>query len=624
MAKIIPPLNTIKKNKQQPTEGELYLLNYFEKRFASDIEVYFQPYFNSQRPDIILIHKIKGIIIIEVKDWNLDYYYVDEYNKWHLRRDGTAIHSPTQQVFDYKNSMYELHINGLQEKLLSNKNFYKVIQCFVYFHNANKQNLDNLYDTHIKNYSTKFKETSSNSSDGSSLSPIKYRLERDKNISVTPDTLKKIKFPLNTETAIYPPEVYDCFMRYLNPPFHYRNMGGFLALTTLQQKLSISEASKMQKITGAAGSGKTTILASRAVNAHKRHGGRVLILTYNITLRMYIKDRLSEVREDFSWGAFAIINYHRFIKEALNACAIPIEPSDSIEKLEKLYYDNETLFKELQIEEKYATILIDEVQDYKPQWIKIIRDNFLTLDGEMVLFGDEKQNVYRRELHTDKTSKVVKGFGKWEKLTKSFRQGHTTSPLITLALEFQRCFFTGRYGIDSLEAPKMQLSFTEVEIYQCVIYNTDDFFKVTEYIYNVARQHNIHPNDIVILASKLPLLQEIDRLIRKNIEFNEKTLTTFESQEMYRSLPLWDVDKLRSSKKYGFNLNSGVLKLATVHSFKGYEAPTVFLFVDSKDSEELVYTGITRAMFNLVVFIDKASKYYSFFKQHLQAIDLTT
>ena len=50
----------------------------------------------------------------------------------------------------------------------------------------------------------------------------------------------------------------------------------------------------------------------------------VLILTYNISLKQYIHDKISDVREDFRWDNFYIVNYHQFIKTALNNIEIKI------------------------------------------------------------------------------------------------------------------------------------------------------------------------------------------------------------------------------------------------------------------------------------------------------------
>lgn len=119
-------------------------------------------------------------------------------------------------------------------------------------------------------------------------------------------------------------------------------------------------------------------------------------------------------------------------------------------------------------------------------------------------------------------------------------------------------------------------------------------------------------------------MREIDFLIRKNPNFNERTLTTFETKEAHESprLDYSEIKKIRSNKKYGFNLNSGVLKISTIHSFKGYESPTVFLIINELDNEELVYVGLTRAKYNLVVFVTRNSKYTNFFKSVLEVIEL--
>ncbi|MBK7413864.1 MAG: ATP-binding domain-containing protein [Dechloromonas sp.] len=63
------------------------------------------------------------------------------------------------------------------------------------------------------------------------------------------------------------------------------------------------------------------------------------------------------------------------------------------------------------------------------------------------------------------------------------------------------------------------------------------------------------------------------------------------------------------------------MKLSTIHSFKGYESPNIFLFIHEKDSPEIVYTGLTRAKENIVVFIKKGSKYADFCQERLGNIE---
>lgn len=66
--------------------------------------------------------------------------------------------------------------------------------------------------------------------------------------------------------------------------------------------------------------------------------------------------------------------------------------------LDSKYYSNENVFENCEIEEKFDTILVDEIQDYKPEWIKIIRKYFLTDQGEMVLLGTRNRIFMKGKL----------------------------------------------------------------------------------------------------------------------------------------------------------------------------------------------------------------------------------
>ncbi|MBQ0740277.1 nuclease, partial [Aquimarina celericrescens] len=108
-------------------------------------------------------------------------------------------------------------------------------------------------------------------------------------------------------------DIYESFKRFLKPPIHLKEQGKEIRYSQKQLEIIYESNKKEQRIKGVVGSGKTTILAARAVQAHKRTNGNVLILTYNITLRNYIKDKISDVREEFPWENFVISNYHLFI-----------------------------------------------------------------------------------------------------------------------------------------------------------------------------------------------------------------------------------------------------------------------------------------------------------------------
>lgn len=648
MAILIPSLEAAKKAKQKPTEGEIFLLEYLESRFGDDVEVYSQPCFNGDHPDIVLISPNEGVIIIAVKDWNPSLYGIDKNNKWSVKAFSQPVKSPFQQVYAYKKNFFEIHANGLLERSLKSPAFFSVIKTYVYFHHGTKQAIESLYRPHLErlqedslrnseDFKSGTKDFDAYEKDREWIEKGKYRFNRDMSLALYGERLKKICFPTTAKVALFDESVYNEFKRLLNPPHHDASEGRPPDYSDKQSRLIQSVANGRSKICGLAGSGKTVVLAGRAVNAHKRHGGRVLILTYNITLCSYIHDKISAVREDFPWSSFDISNYHRFMTVALNNAGIEVDIPKNLQYdgedstvggkvakmlnsyLEETYYSNLDIFKDGEMGTKYATILIDEVQDYKPEWIKIIRSYFLEADGEMILFGDEKQNIYKRALDGERRSKVVEGFGAWIKLTKSYRyKDH--SPIIPLVDAFQRSFLAQNYELDADES--FQLSLHSIGIQAYSIFDRKNLAELAAKIVRIAKSNVIHPNDISIISSQESVLQELDHILRTSEKHKERTLCAFPSKEvMQHQKYSTKYKEISSAKKKGFNLNSGVMKLSSTHSFKGFESPFIFLLVNSMDSPEMIFTGLTRAKENVVVFLEEDSPYHDFFHKHLHELE---
>lgn len=634
MAEVFPSFENINRLKVKPTSGELYLLNYLADNLSIEYEVYFQPFLNGDMPDIVIMRKGAGVIIIEVKDWNLSSYIIDEKNNWHERAGNHVIRSPFKQVFGYKSNMFNLHINGLAEKNVINKNFFKVIKPFVYFHGIKKSNLDNMYDP-VEHILKQEKESLNNDFKNKRINHSSYKkkmdfftyktdqIKRDRRLSIYDDIIYKLLKPLEEDYVLFTNEIYDEFRRYLKPPYHVANQGIDIKYDKKQTRL-INSISGFQKIKGVAGCGKTTILAKRAVNAHKRHEDKILILTYNKTLRNFIRDKISEVRENFSWGEFGITNYHSFIRQLINQCGIEITvPQNSSQAsmyFEKLYSDELLFENHVERLYKYKTIMIDEVQDYRPEWIKIIRKYFLSDDGEMVLFGDDSQNIYKRDI-SKKNSAIVQGFGRWEILTKSYRS-KIDSPLTAMSKLFQSRYLISKYDTGLVDVEPIQSTFLFDLMKGIEFSDIGEIFNIYKLIFQFLKNEEIHPNDVTIISTNIAFLRKLDQLIR--IDHNEKTDTTFESEEVYLELENCyktnhnqlkkEIDAIRGSKKFGFNLNSGLIKLSTVHSFKGLESSTLIYILLKEDGDEMVYTGITRAKQNSIIFIQSSSKYLNFFR----------
>lgn len=673
-------------NLRVPLEpGELFLINYFKEKLDNTFEIYVQPFLNGDRPDIIILRREYGLYIIEVKDWRFNSYTIDDRKQWHVKNNNAKIKSPINQCIQYKKNIIELHVPGLLEEEIRDFRFKNVICCGVYFHNENRNSINNFILEPFKN-DKKFRDwvywnvdlfgqDGLNSNDFQRMINTRYEMIR-------------------RQQLLFSEEFYQSIKRFLQPTIHTKEEGVDFLYSSQQLKLIQSKIEE-QRIKGVVGSGKTTVLAARAVNAHLRTKSRVLILTYNITLKNYIHDKISKVRQEFDWGNFYLTNYHEFITTQMNNLGIDFEIPEDFNKytsdeksifFESNYYSNIQLFESYKDQiTKFKVIIIDEIQDYKRPWMDIIKNYFLDSEGEYVAFGDEKQNIYGNEIEDKDIKTNIRG--RPTELKHCFR---SEKKIKEIALGFQKDRFSKKYDLDTL-TDQVEISFEKEGYVNYINLKNQESLKTLQLvIHQVAQKLNEHPNNIAVLGYDFKRLRELDALYRYTT--SEKTNTMLESQEEYfmltfnrnssnkividgaglvsktkgnpnkrmlllaKLLTIYslllkykdnilqvrfnelikeneineskfndlqmrffsdeellressitsDLKRIRDNKKFNFWLNSGTIKIATIHSFKGWEANTLFLIIEpSKFSnsffDELIYTGITRSRQNLVV-----------------------
>ncbi len=382
-----------------------------------------------------------------------------------------------------------------------------------------------------------------------------------------------------------------------------------------------------QKISGVAGSGKTQVLAFRAVNAMKRTGGDVLILTYNITLANYLKFRLSEIREDFSWEKIDVYPYHQFFRIRAAECHLHVEFGS---------YQDETFFDNSKSHKKYSAIFVDEVQDYTTEWLRIVMKNFLLeSNSELVVFGDPKQNVYQRPLDTNGDIRLGVIGGQWnQQLTTSRRFANPR--LANLATAFQTQFMTNLTADDIAVENVISNTFNFQILTYIDLRQNNSFESITANIVSIINNDNNEAKDFVVLASSTKLLRNIDFLYRQRTK--EQTEITFISNEVLERLKQvhhvtdekaanWkfnrDFDALERTRKHLFTTDKHCLKISTIQSFKGWESPSIIVILENDlilhnttfcpMSPQTIYTAITRARENIYIINIGNDTYHNFF-----------
>lgn len=720
MAKFIPSIEKIKQFTVQPTEGEWTLLRFLEQTLDDSFEVYFNPFLNGDRPDVVIMRREGGVMIIEVKDWDLDLYKLDEKKHWHLshpkneKEERAYIKSPIDQADQYKKNLYNLHIENLLEMNIKNPNMWSVVASGVYFHNASHKQV-------IGKIVTPY------SSEKGYKKFIKYIVllgNDDLNKDYFMELLERFHIISRHPSQLFTNELYNSIHHLLLPPLHTQNQGVFISrydgrlkrqnptipmYSKKQDELIYDEQKRKEwRVKGVVGSGKTTMLAAKAVQTYKVltaqgiSNPKILILTYNITLKNFIHDKLQKVHEDFDWSSFTILNYHQFINSQLNNLGIDFrrEENESDEQFFARYYDNYQLFANREEDtERFDVIFIDEIQDYKRVWMDIVKDCFLFQGGEYprsgyYLLGDVKQNIYNRSTEGKDVATNVRGVNT---LDTCFR---SEMKIKDLALGFQRNFFGSKYDLDvTLTAEQDSLFFGQnlQQGYLNYIYlqNGDPIKSVFNIIDgNIKNKvNNVAINDITVLGAEMKFLQlfetyyryktglrtstmfetyeqmylqgiksksniapvnlrkSLTELIKRDKDRNPDTgerqiAVLFSAYEMYQRFP--DVFQtrleakckeyktslldfivvmnryeqdfiafrdavfadnykyIRDNKKFNFWMNTGNIKISSIHSFKGWESDTVFLILQKHFSgdpsfNELLYTGITRTRSNLIV-----------------------
>ena len=578
-----------------------------ENILSVDDIMYIDAVVNEVTADFIIVRPNKGVLLLNVFEENLSECTLSE-DKKKIDVHGQLYQSPIDLISLCQSSIKD----GIEELLMStivdSRNFSLIKKVVIFSENTIDEIKDFFgYKGNVVNFTYVFGK--------------EFIEERD----VTQNLYTTTGFLYNNNA--FDDVVRRKLAKIISPSWHSYQEGRIdMRPIGAQRRLSESSVTQ-QKISGVAGSGKTQVLAFRAVNAMKRTGGDVLVLTYNITLANYLKFRLSEIREDFSWEKIDVYPYHQFFRIRAAECQLHVEFGS---------YQDETFFGDSRNHKKYSAVFVDEVQDYTTEWLRIIMQNFLLEpNGELVVFGDPKQNVYQRPLDTNGDIRLGVIGGQWNRQLTTSRR-FTNPRLANLATAFQAQFMANLPSDDITTENIMSNTFN----FQILTYidmrqnNTTDAL-VSNIITIISNDSN-EARDFVVLASSTKLLRNIDTLYRQRT--NEQTEITFISTEALEKLKQihnvsderaanWkfnrDFEALDRTRKQLFTTEKRCLKISTIQSFKGWESPSVIVILESDFalhnttfrpmSPPTIYTAITRARENMYIINIGNDTYHNFF-----------
>ncbi|HIF9499057.1 TPA: NERD domain-containing protein [Photobacterium damselae] len=585
MARFVSPPKSEFHLLRQPLEnGERIVFDFFDTHLPEEWEIYIQPHLNGLRPDFVLLNPKVGIAVFEVKDWNFDamsYRIVKNGQlipKLLATKDGKTFskqrENPIEQVYQYKQELFNLYCPRLQQGA-----GFSVITAGTIFPFAD--------DSYVQNFFAPCLEFRGMSR-YPQYNPIsgRHALKNGDLFAIFPEAQRGYSSKMR-------PELYKDIRNWLIEPDFAETQRKSIELDKIQRSFVTSRTkSGYRRIRGAAGSGKSLVLAARAAELLGQNK-QVLVVTFNITLLHYLMDIAvrwpqagGKTRSDITW-----LNFHYWCKRVCIENGYTDEydslwkegnPKKVLENLLPALVDKIIDLSGDDLASKYDAILVDEGQDFLPNWWSVLR-KVCKLGGEMLLVADATQDIYDTASSWTDEAMIGAGFsGNWAELDVSYR-------LPKLALEKAASFAKRFLPQDMINLPKTNqldigLEHCDLRWVHVKNHNAEDICcSELLRLSTTASPETLSIADITFLCDSRKFgIKVVRKLGNKGI----------------RVIHTYDPDEQESRRqKVGFYMGDARIKATTLHSFKGWESRALVLYVSSTLDQKnlaLLYTGLTR------------------------------
>ncbi|MCG9127309.1 hypothetical protein JT359_06860 [Candidatus Poribacteria bacterium] len=349
------------------------------------------------------------------------------------------------------------------------------------------------------------------------------------------------------------------------------------------------EKTRFRRVRGPAGSGKSIALAGRAAQLASE-GKVVLICNFNITLLGYLKSLVKNFIDPIP-PHITFFHFHRWCRHICERTGFMKEYKQLQQDLRHGYFTHDEYFDYKMPEllcsiydnnsnrcPTYDAILLDEGHDFKPHWWSdVLRKAIRTEGGEALFVCDKTQNIYSTaEAWTDQTMQgLACGFnGPWMELSSSYRLPVGLISILEHFSEEYLSLYGGDINIPSKESdqPNLLDRFRWVQV-SPEKSSVDVCVSEIEYLRN---EMNI--NEVHFLSPTDRIGQEVVREIRQR---GGEIFSTFNDQEA----------------KLKFRPGCAPIVATTVHSFKGWEASHLIVYIDKIENLKdcaVFYTALSR------------------------------
>lgn len=604
MASLIPTLNSCIGRMQAGEKRFAWRLGtHLEEDYLCWYEL---PVGRRQRySDFIILHPLRGLLLLEVKDWKLETIQkIDRASATLITQSGLKrVSNPLEQV---RQCTYQL-INRLEKdpQLVVQSGRYKGHLVMPYGYGVVLSNITRkqfeatdlgevlpAHQTICKDEMVESIEVEAfqarlwNMFNVQFSSPLslpqidRIRWHLFPEVRINTESQKEL-FPCDPETAEVDALVPD-----------------LIKVMDMQQELlarSLGEGHRV--IHGVAGSGKTLILGYRCLYLAKLLHKPILVLCYNITLAARLRELMLErgVADKVN-----VYHFHDWCGEQLRT--YHVERPESGDG----YYDRlvEAVIGATEQgripRQQYGAVMIDEGHDFEPEWLRLVVNMVDSETNSLLLLYDDAQSIYskKKQLDFSLSSVGVQARGRTTVLKLNYRN---TEEILEFAYRFAARYLSPD-DKDEDHVPLVEPQSAGRHGPPPVVKLFDDYESEARYIVRLFRrlhEERAMPWSAMCVAYRNGWMGK--RLHREFVD---------------AGVPCQWLGDQTSKKR--FKPGDESIKLMTMHSSKGLEFPLVAVsgvgYMPGKEADpvaeaKLLYVAMTRATEKLLITSHQATDF---------------
>ena len=581
------------------TSGEKRLSERLEQKLEDDYLLWYDVPIGpkQRRPDFIVFHPRRGLLVLEVKDWKPGTIQQADRTLFTLLTGSSSVkeHNPLMQARDCASEIYKVlqHDPALryppghtyEGKLLMPWG-YGVALANISRKQFEAGELDAVIPAHLVICQDEMYESVESDAFQERLWAMFPQVFPT---ALTLPQIDRVRWHLFPEIRVEPGEgQFGLFASSDRASVTKVEVPDLIKVMDAQQELlARSLGDEHRIIHGVAGSGKTMILGFRAMELARALSKPILVLCYNKTLAARLEQLMGE--RGLS-DKVQVYNFHKWCRSMLTAYHVPLPPDGPHFADELPPAVIEGVDRGQIPRFQYGAVLIDEGHDFEPDWYKLIVQMIDPNTNSLLVLYDDAQNIYGQA-----TRKKIS----WKSLGVQ-AQGRTT----ILKLNYR----------NTLEILSVARGFAN----ELLLERSEDDDSVPLIAPQSAGRRGALPELIRVERQEDQLPAIIERLRHEHGHGRHLSdmavifRNAWEGEKLHEALERAGIPSrlAEGNGKSSLFVVEDTVKLVTMHSSKGLEFPLVIIpglgslpkpGKDEADEARLLYVAMTRATERLVM-----------------------